>query len=112
MFFFFFFFSCFVFNFGEIEKTLESSCKTWTIFLRFSSRFIHSNIFLFSSVQIAFVRPSRIFLQLSESSEKPPRTKTQNRLFSKCFGECCWPVKLSIDQKDSEKIAIGTERHS
>ena len=81
---------------------------------------MHRNTFF--SVQIALARLNRISLAFYsmfflvfcwddllvklQASERVSRNRPEP--FSKCVGECCQPGKLSIDQKDSEKIAIGT----
>ena len=46
--------------------------------------------------------------RLSCKLQKERVSRNRPEPFSKCVGECCQPGKLSIDQKDSEKIAIGT----
>ena len=46
---------------------------------------------------------SRLSCKLQKERVRKALNQNTNRSFSKCFGECCQPGKLSIDQKDNEK---------
>ena len=75
------------FSFARLKKIFSCFCSMFSFFSR-------------NDLSVASFR-KREFRETALNQTPTDRS-------AKCFGECCQLGQLSIDQKDSEKIAIGT----